>query len=104
MNLEKKQIKETKVIGKLNGQPVVLMTTFGGYSIVASPQKGLVKYLGAGSLPAISKHVAAINEPNIQWELSKSEEDAVDVRAYAHVIPEYLKLTQKLQELYDNGD
>jgi hypothetical protein len=104
MQLDKKQIKETKMVGKLNGQPVVLMTTFGGYSLIASPQKGAIKYLGAGSLPAISKHVASINEPGIEWELSKSEEDNIDVRAFAHVIPEMVSLTKRLQELSDNAD
>ena len=80
------QIKETKKRGELNGVAVVEMVTKGGLSIIGTAQKGKPVILASGAVYPIAKMIAQKMEPEIMWELSKSE-DMLDPRAYMHLIP-----------------
>jgi hypothetical protein len=87
-------------VGGLNGIPVVELVTKGGLSMIATAQKGKAMILGFGPIYPIAKSIATMKEPNIHWELSKSE-DLIDPRAYLHLVPEYKELTKNLQDLLD---
>ena len=84
----------------LNGIPVLELITKGGLSLIATMQKGKPTFLGMGPIYPIAKSIATQHEPNIHWELSKSE-DLIDPRAYLHLVPEYEVLTKSLNDLMD---
>ena len=98
MNVPKNQIKETKKVGTLNGSDVFMMVTKGGLHIIASPQKGSIKYIGTGPHPCVAKFITEKNEPDVLWEISKAEEFQVDAKLFAPIIPDYVALTQKFNK------
>jgi hypothetical protein len=98
MIIEQNQIKSTKKVGTLKGADVFMLVTKGGLHLVASPQKGSIKYLGTGPNVCVSKFVTEKNEPDVLWEISKSEDYIVDVNVFAPIIPDYIELTKKFNE------
>lgn len=90
------QIKIKKKIGTLHGEPVILVSTVGGLSMVVSPQDGKVKTLGVGSHKSIAKHIASKRNPDIQWtELNKADE--VETEHFEFLLPKYETLTDSFQ-------
>jgi hypothetical protein len=77
MDITEKQIKSKKRIGTLKGEPVVLLTTHGGFNVIAAKSEGKLKTLGTGPHPGFAKIIAKKNAPDIIMELSKSENDTV---------------------------
>lgn len=76
MNLNEGQIRNgsRKVIGKLEGSPVIELATKGGLHLVVTSRKGRAETLGAGSHRAIARHIAMKKAPEIEWtELSKAD-------------------------------
>lgn len=54
-----------------------------------------------GPRVAIAKFISEQQEPNIQWELSKSEQDYIDPKSFASVLPIYIELTNQANKLIE---
>jgi hypothetical protein len=98
MLLKDAQIKSKSKVGTLNGSPVFELITKGGLHLIASAQNGTIKYISTGPHRAVSRFIAEKNEPEVLWEISKSEEFLVDVNLFAPIIPDYIELTKKFNE------
>jgi hypothetical protein len=98
MNIEEKQIKDKKKVGSLNGVPVFMITTKGGLNLIASAQNGSIKYLGVGPHPCVAKFITEKTEPEVLWEISKSEDDAIDAKVFAPILPDYIQLTNRFNK------
>ena len=95
MQIPSNQIEFKKKVGKSKGKPVFHVKTRGGLHVIAD-DKGTV--LGSGPHRAVARHLAQKFEPDVEWtELSKS--DHVDFEAYAHLLPQYEALTERMRAL-----
>jgi hypothetical protein len=66
---------DPKLVGHTaKGIKVYHLVTKGGYNVIAKHAGKGVDILGVGSHVAYAKHLAAMKNTDIQWELSKSEE------------------------------
>lgn len=74
-NITPNQIKKTKKVGELDGQPVIEGETKGGlFFLMTKTASGSTKTLGTGSHPAVAAHIAERDFPKLKLtELSKSE-------------------------------
>lgn len=72
--IEEKQIRNKKRIGTLDGEPVMLYTTFGGFNLVTVKKSGKATTIGTGPHPGLAKYIAKKNAPDmVMLEMSKSE-------------------------------
>jgi len=68
--------EDPQVIGKTkNGIKVFKIITKGGYNIIAKHAGKGVDILGVASHIGIAKHLAQVKHPDIEFELSKSEDN-----------------------------
>src|SRR5271169_912200 len=90
-----RQIGQTK-----KGIKVFMLKTKGGFNaVVTSLGKLGVEILGVGSHPAIAKHLATMKNPDIELELTKSEDS--DVRQFANELPYWSAETARWNANYN---
>ncbi len=94
MNVDRNQLTGSpKRIGQIKGNPVMSMLTKGGLSIITFNGK----VIGAAPHRAMARIIAQNAHPDLVIdELSKSEE--VDPSLFAHLIPTWTEITQRLGE------
>lgn len=91
--IEEKQIKSRSRIGTLDGEPVELVKTHGGFCLVVGKRDGRKTTLGTGPHPGLAKFIAKKNAPNItMFELTKAENDTVLKNEY--LLAKYEAITQ----------
>jgi hypothetical protein len=82
-------------IGTLKGRPVVELSTKGGLTMVVHATPGRPVTLGTGPHRAVARHIAKKREPEISFNLEKS--DDAPLSAYEHLLPRYEALTADLR-------
>lgn len=83
-----------KRVGKLGSDPVVQVTLKGGLNLVFARVNGKISAIGAGSHPAIARHLAKKKHQDIVWQyLNKSE--YVPENAFQHLLPKYQLITEQ---------
>lgn len=98
IDISPKHVLSKKVVGKLNGKPVMEVKTTGGYNLVVTMKGGSVEVLGVGPHRAISRYIAERKEPDLEWtELSKSE--YVDPESFMAMVPKYEELTDQFRSI-----
>ncbi len=95
MNVDSRQLsKPARRIGQLKGVPVMELITKGGLNIVACNGKPI----GCAPHRALARIIAQNNHPDLCIdELSKSEDESVDVSLFAHLVPVWTDITDKLK-------
>lgn len=106
MQIPASQIRSRRRVGRSRGRAVYQIGAVGGLHLVAAHNDGGVfEILGAGSHPAVARHLARRTAPDIEFDdLQKSE--AVDPRDFADVLPRYAEVTADLRALqgYRTGE
>ena len=99
MDITLNQLKnKPKKIGEYEGSPVLQAETKGGLYILMTKSNGRPKTLGTGSHPAIARHIAERDFPEIKLtELSKSE--SLDPRTLREEAKRFTTLTRRFQSL-----
>lgn len=100
MEITANHVMYKKRIGKVGDVPVYEIATTGGLHMIlkASGANGKPEMLGTGSHRAIARHIAKRKEPRLELnELSKS--DWLDPNHYAHLLPKYEELTDRMRAL-----
>ncbi len=95
MNVSINQLsKPPRKIGQLKGVPVMELITKGGLNIVACGGKPI----GCAPHRALARIIAQNAHPELCIdELSKSEDFNVDVSLFAHLVPVWTEITNKLK-------
>ena len=84
-----------KLIGHLEGCPVFLLTTKGGFNVILARMANGAKALATAPHPGIAKAMATRGYPDLVLdELSKSE--AVNPAHFEHLLPVWQKITDEL--------
>jgi hypothetical protein len=90
MDVKPSEIEEVKVIGNIEGKPVKLIKTAGGFWMAIGAPRGKAKEeaLAAGSHPAIVKYNVQKQHSDYQPVLEKSEtEPETDVTGLSELLP-----------------
>ena len=99
MQIKPNEVENIKVIGELNGQPVKLLKTIGGYHVaIGAKTKGskTVEPLAAGSHPALVNH-------QIEKEFKKDFQPSI-MKSEAETFPIVKEFTNKLsQQMVNEG-
>lgn len=94
--IDRKHIKSEQRIGTLEGEPVVLYKTHGGFNLVMGRKGGKKVTLGTGPHPALAKVIAKKNAPDmVMTEMSKSEMDTIALNPV--LVAKYEAVTQQIQ-------
>ena len=94
MDITMKHVAYRRQVGLFKGKPVFEVATTGGFHLLVGQKDGGQHTFGTGSHRAIARHIARKREPDLViTELSKA--DAIDPRAYQHLVPEYEALTDR---------
>jgi len=98
MKISLQQLAGTpKVIGKLRGNNVSLISTKGGFRIVLVTENGKVRVLAATPHPGVSKFQAKKSEPDLEYnELSKSFDE--DPALFQHLMPLYDQIVAEINK------
>jgi hypothetical protein len=95
MELKPNEIEAVEQIGQLNGSPVRMVKTIGGFWIVVGKPKGKgqEEALAAGSHPAIVKYNVEKQFSEFQPTLAKSEltGSSENVRGYTELLPQEMR-------------
>lgn len=82
-------------MGHLNGCPVLLITTTGGWNVVVVLRNGRLEPLGYGPHDGVAKGIARKREPRIAFsELHKTSDD---VDPNGRIFRKYVILTEQLR-------
>ena len=84
LKIRPEEIESVEEIGSLNGEPVSLLKTVGGFHIAASKSKGV---LAQGSHPAIVKYNLAKQNKGFAPMLTKSESSDPQVVGMSDLLP-----------------
>lgn len=97
MNIPASQIVSKKIVGKLQGDPVIHLSTIGGlHLIVVARDRKRAEPLGTGSHPVIARNGASNKHP-IEWtDLEKSE--PLDPSYFGPLVEKYDQLTNEFRE------
>lgn len=98
MNISQKEVRDRRQIGHLSKQAVFLVSLIGGLHLIAASTGGAqLSILGAGSHPAVARHIASQKCPDIVYDgLEKS--DHVAFEHYSSLLPAYTELTDQLRK------
>lgn len=98
MNISAKELLYKKRIGKASkGRTVFGVGTIGGLHLVVAVGGGKMETLGAASHPALARHIATKNDPELEFnDLAKSEQ--IDPKFFADMLDSYVELTNQLRE------
>lgn len=95
MDIKPSEIDLVEEIGALDGEPVKMIKTIGGYWIAVGKPKSKKRdeALAAGSHPAIVKYNIEKNFPGFQAALAKSEAIGIteNVTGYSELLPDSLR-------------
>lgn len=95
VDLDRKHIAYSKIIGKLKNDPIVELATTGGLVMVAI-KKAKPEILGAGSHRAIARLIASKKQPEIQYtELAKG--DYVPEQYVRDLLPRWEAVTNEIR-------
>jgi hypothetical protein len=99
MNITPNQLKaKPKKIGELDGAPVMQAETKGGLFLIMTKAGGQPKTLGAGSHPAVARHIAERDFPELKLtELMKNE--SLEPQVLRTETQRCLPITRRLQAL-----
>jgi hypothetical protein len=98
INIEEKHVKLRKRVGTWHGSPVTLVTTHGGFNIVAVKDGDRMKTLGTGPHPGMAKLIARKLNPDLELtELSKADYEAFERNDV--LVEKYIKVTQHLNDV-----
>ena len=93
MVLPASQIASRERVGTARGHSVLAIHMIGGLHLIALQKDGSWETLGAGSHPAVARHLAQRNCPDIVWdELKKSGQPTY--ADFADLLPEWERVTQ----------
>lgn len=95
MDLQANEITEVKNMGELNGEPLKVLRTTGGFYIAVGKRKRqdrAVDTLAAGSHPAIVMHHISTKFPTFEKSIDKSETEAeYQTEDCSKKLPHYLR-------------
>jgi hypothetical protein len=99
MDIKTKEITYKKSIGRSKKGKLFGVGIFGGLHMVVAFNNGKQEVLGAASHPALARHIAMKNDPEIEFnDLAKSEQ--VDIWFFnQEIINKYEDLTNQLRSL-----
>lgn len=99
MDIPQKQISSTKKIGKTgDDKDVMLLQLIGGlYLVVCQKDGGGFRTLGAGSHPAIAKHIA-LQDKDARVKFDTLDKSEYPFYLFADLLPDYLQLTKSMQD------
>lgn len=98
--IDRKQIKSETRIGTLEGEPVVLFKTHGGFNLVMGKKDGKRTTLGTGPHPGLAKFIAKKNAPEmVMTEMSKSEIETLTKNEA--LVAKYEAVTRVFQNAFD---
>ena len=102
MNITKEHIANKRQVGTYKGNPVMEISTTGGLHLVVTMKGGSLETLGTGSHRAIARFIAdkqaKTDKNEIKWT-SLSKSDHVPYECFAHLLPVYEELTQRMRSL-----
>jgi hypothetical protein len=108
MELTAQEIESIEEAGMLNGAPVKLIRTKGGFWIATGRPKGKLQEeaLSAGSHPAIVKYNLERQHPEFQPSMMKSEfmSDSTIVEKHSHFLSDVLRKSGHDVYSVQNGD
>lgn len=98
MNIPEKQVAYKKRVGKVGTNPVYEVGLIGGFHLHVMMKSGVTEVLGTGPHKSVSKHISTKRYPNIVWT-SLDKADHVEEIHFAHLLPRYEALTEKLRNI-----
>jgi hypothetical protein len=99
--IDEKQIKSKDRIGTLDGEPVLLYKTHGGFNLVVGKKNGKNTTFGTGPHPGLAKFIAKKNAPGIvMLSMAKSEEDSIARNEV--MVAKYEAITQRVALAFTN--
>lgn len=104
MDIDPSEVVDKRIVGKLKDAQVIEVALKGGLHLlfaVKPGSKASPKHLGAGSHPAIARHIAQKSEGEdlVFNDLAKSE--PIPFEAYERFLPQYEALTIELNNKFN---
>lgn len=100
MNIKEDEIESKKQVGRIGEAPIVQVGLKGGLFLLFARRKGKIDTLGAGSHPAIARHIAKAKEPTIEW-LDLAKADWPQPHDFHHLLGKYEAETERWAEALD---
>ncbi len=101
MLVPRNEVESKEKCGTLHGSPVYMIRCIGGLFLCAVSKGGSFESIGLGPLPIVAKKIAERAEPDILWNIAKSEE--LELRFYQDLLPEWEEATEQLREYQRGG-